>query len=106
MNLQNFILWNAFKAFECRVCGAILKAGSDIIIFAILTIIVLITSLFFTFPKIDQMIDSFSNNAFNFILEEFLPYAIIALQAIIFCIPVEIYAWNWGKLEIIKKKNV
>ena len=107
MNFFKFILLHPFKEFECDFCGAILKTGLMIRIFVIVTFVIVLASFFYTFPRMDKVIHSYSHShkTSKVILQMFLPYIIIPIQVVILFIPVTVYAWIWGKLEIVTIKN-
>ncbi len=105
INFYKFIFFHPFNEFECNSCGAILKTGLMIRTFSIITFGVIVVSFFFTFPILDEVIHSHSSKKIKFILSTFLPYIVIPLQVVILFIPVVLYTWIWGKIEIVKLKN-
>jgi len=104
MTFSKFILLHPFKEFECGSCGAILKTGLMIRILVSVTFVSVLASFLYTFPRIDKVIHSYSHShkTINVILQMFLPYIVIPLQVVILFIPVTVYTWIWGKLEIVK----
>ncbi len=102
MNFYKFILFHPFKEFECNFCGAILKTGLNIRIFIIITLGIVAASFFYTFPRMDEVHHLYSNKIIKVILHILIPYIIIPLQVVILFIPVSLYTWLWGKLEIVK----
>jgi len=107
MSFSKFILLHPFKEFECDFCGAILKTGLMTRIFVIVTFVSVLASFFYTFPRMDKVIHSYSHShkTINVILQMFLPYIVIPFQVVILFIPVTVYTWVWGKLEIVKIKK-
>lgn len=70
------------------------------------TFVMIFASFFYTFPRIDQMVHAYphSHKVFQVLLQIFLPPVVIGLQVVVLFIPVAVYTWLWGKLEIAKIK--
>lgn len=80
-----------------------LKTGTDVEIFFIISIIILCVSFFYTFPAIDEVIESCSNEMLQFILDEFILYIVIALQVVVIFLPAIFYTWIWGTVKVVER---
>jgi len=101
MKPSQFFLFNPFKPFACRSCGAKLQTGLSVKVFCITTFGAIAVSFYFTFPIMYDFIHSQSSSLLKFLLDMLLPLVAIILQVVIIFIPVSLYTWKWGKLEII-----
>ena len=98
---SQFVLLHPFKEFECRSCGAMLKMDLTVRLFCILTFYAVAVSFYFIFPIMHDWIYSHSSWIARLILGIIVPLPAIAIQVTVIFIPVSLYTWLWGEVEIV-----
>jgi len=105
MKFFEFVFINPFKQFECRSCNAMLKTGCIVKIFGIVTFCAVAISFYFTFPIMHDFIHSHPNQMIRWVLGMVVPFIAIVFQVSVIFIPVALYTWKWGKLEVVSLKD-
>ena len=105
MKFFEFVFINPFKQFECRSCNTMLKTSLCVKIFCIVAFCAVAISFYFTFPIMYDYIHSHPNQMIRWILGIMVPFIAIVFQVSVIFIPVALYTWKWGKLEVVSLKD-
>ena len=104
LGFYQFCTTHPLKPFQCAKCATTLIMDGITRGLCIVTFGIVIASFFFTFPVMDEIIESQTGTFLPYIIEELLPVVVIPLQVVLLYIPVALFAWVLGRLRIVDKK--
>lgn len=100
MAYSRYVFLNPFRDFQWGSSVAILKTSALVQFLCIVSLCVALGSVSYTFPIMHDVIQSQSSKVARFLVDLLLPYIVILLQVTVLFVPA-LYAWRWGKLEVV-----
>lgn len=102
---KQFCALHPLKEFDCPNCQMPIIMDRITRTVCVVSLGMVFTSFFFTFPAMYEVIESQPGKVRPYIVDLCLPYIVIVSQVVLLLLPAGLYAWLFGRLRIIKRKG-